>query len=95
MLKRVTFSIYFLSAGVSLTPDGLDECDVVSMLDRSVSCCVMLLASSYRAHVLEKLTDCYAFLEHIKHATMRCPVLSVFPKKPWHGVNAFWKKSSL
>ncbi len=63
MLKRVTFSIYFLSAGVLLTPDGPDECDVVSMLDRSVSCCVMLLASSYRAHVLEKLTDCYAFLE--------------------------------
>ena len=57
LLKRVTFSIY-LFLQVLLTPDGLDESNVVSMLDRSVSCCVMLLASSYRAHVLEKLTDC-------------------------------------
>jgi len=46
-----------------LTSSALDECDVVSMLDGSVSCCVMLLRSSYRTHVLEKLTDCYGSLE--------------------------------
>ena len=72
--------IVMTSTGALLTSDALDECDVVSMLDGSVSCCIMLSGSLYKTHVMEKVTDCYGSLElyHVTPSMLPSAVPTLF-----------------